>query len=45
MPIVIKACQPKAPTQKNKDISLDSDSEEEEQELDNILNAKATEHD
>jgi hypothetical protein len=26
MPIVIKACQPKAPNPKNKDISLDSDS-------------------
>lgn len=44
IPIVLKACQPKEVPQKKKDISLDSDSEDEE-EVAQVMTAKATEFD
>ena len=43
-PIVIKACQPKEASQKKKEISLDSDSEDDE-DTGNVMAAKATEYD
>lgn len=43
MPIVMKACEPKMIAQKAKDISLDSDSEDENKV--NIIAERTTEHD
>lgn len=45
IPLVIAACQPKEAPQKNKNISLDSDSEDEEEAAGNVITQKATEHD